>query len=67
MDLRGTPAERIHQLLHEIRRRIGAATIRLDATDGEEGEDEAVDQLEIALDVATDLRRALEQITHDIE
>lgn len=65
LDLSGTPAERIHQLLREIRRRIGAATVRLDGTDGEEGEYEAVDQLETALAATTDLGRALEQIPPD--
>lgn len=54
--LDGTPTERISQMLSEIRRRIGAATIRLDASDGEEGELEAIERLELALDAVSDLR-----------
>lgn len=38
-------------------------TIRLDASDGDAGEFEAIDQLEGALDAITDTRRELEQIT----
>ncbi|MEX1264464.1 MAG: hypothetical protein WEE66_11145 [Actinomycetota bacterium] len=67
LGLAGTPAERIHQLLREIRRRIGAATIRLDVAEGDNGEFEALDELELALDAVTDLRHELERITRSPE
>ena len=62
LDLPDAPADRINLLLAEIRRRIGAATIRLDASDGEGGEVEAIGQLEDALDAIADARRELERI-----
>lgn len=43
LDLPDAPADRINRLLAEIRRRVGAATIRLDASDGDTGEFEAID------------------------
>jgi hypothetical protein len=67
LGLTGTPAERIQQLLREIRRRIGAATIRLEATEGDDGEFEAIDQLELTLDAVTDLRHSLGLITQHAE
>lgn len=57
----------MRSFLAEIRRRIGAATIRLEATDGEGGELEAVDELEGALDAIADARRELDRITQDAE
>ena len=65
--LSGTPPERFLGLIAEIRRKVGAATIRLDASDGHDGEFEAVEQLEGALDAITDARRALERITQYVE
>ena len=43
---------------------LGAATIRLDTTRGDEGELAALDELDLALDAVTDLRHTLERITH---
>ena len=65
--LSGTPPERFLGLLAEIRRKVGAATIHLDATEGDDGEFEAVEHLEGALGAITDSRRALERITQHVE
>lgn len=67
LELPEEPADRVRAFLAEIRRRIGAATIRLEATDGEGGELEAVDELEGALDAIADARRELDRITQDAE
>lgn len=67
LGLTGSPAERIIRLLREIRRRIGAATIRLDATEGDDGELQAIDELELALDAVTDARHAVERISQHAE
>lgn len=67
LELPEAPVDRVKSFLAEIRRRIGAATIRLDATDGEDGEIEAVDELEGALDAIAEARRELDRITQHTE
>lgn len=63
LGLTGTAAERLERLLGEVRRRIGAATVRLDASEGEEGEFEALDEFEAALDGVASALGILGRIT----